>query len=142
MKVLIKWSKTMQTRDAVQVISLPRVTNRAICPYKALKTLKKLYPMTEMHAVCQVRKPSGWQPLTDTRVRKALNSINITLGLDPHFFTYHSGMGQYLHTTPMSPYSRSKRHGMWSSECVWRYIQSDYVSGEALAISLAAVINA
>ena len=73
----------MQTRDAVQVISLPKVTNRAMCPYKALKALRKLYPMTEMHSVFQVRTPSGWQPLMDTRVRKDLKSINIALGLNP-----------------------------------------------------------
>ena len=39
-KVLIKLSKTLQNRDLVQVISLPKVSNRAICPYRALKTLK------------------------------------------------------------------------------------------------------
>ena len=88
--VLIKWSKTMQDRNTVQVISLPRVSNRAICPFKALRALSRLYPMTETHPVFQVKMPSGWQPLTDSRVRKALKSINMALGLNPHFFTYHS----------------------------------------------------
>ena len=41
-KILIKWSKTMQNRDAVQVISLPKVSNRAICPFRALRALKKI----------------------------------------------------------------------------------------------------
>ena len=39
-KILVKWSRTMQTRDVVQVISMPKVANRAICPYRALKVLK------------------------------------------------------------------------------------------------------
>ena len=51
--------KTMQTRDAVQVISLSKLSNRAMCPYRALKSLKKLYPTAEMHSVFQVRTPSG-----------------------------------------------------------------------------------
>ena len=143
-KVLIKWSKTIQNRDAVQVISLPKVSNRVICPYKALRALFRLHPMTEIHSVFQVKMPSGWQPLTDSRVRKALKSINMALGLNPHFFTYHSfrRSGATFAYNAHVPIQQIKRHGTWSSECVWRYIQSDHVSGEALAMSLAAVINA
>ena len=143
-KILIKWSKTMQNRDAVQVISLPKVSNRAICPFRALKALKKYYPMTAMHSAFQINTSGGWQPLTDSRVRKALKSINMTLGFDPDFFTYHSfcRSGATFVYNVHVPIQQIKHHGTWSSECVWRYIQSDRVSGEALAYSLAAVINA
>ena len=134
----------MQNRDAVQVISLPKVSNRAICPFRALKALKKYYPMTATHSAFQMNTSGGWQPLTDSRVRKALKSINMTLGLDPAFFTYHSfrRSGATFAYNAHVPIQQIKRHGTWSSECVWRYIQSDHVSGEALAYSLAAVINA
>ena len=79
----------MQTRDSVQVISLPKVANLIICSYTALKAVTRLYVMTDIHSV-QVKTSRSWQRLTDTRVRKALKSINMTLGLKPHFFTYHS----------------------------------------------------
>ena len=142
-KVLIKWSKTLQDRDIVQVVSLPKIANRIICPYRAFKALTKLYPMTDSESVFQIKMPSGWQPLTDTRVRKVLKSINMTLGLNPHFFTYHcfqrSG-ATFAHNAHV-PIQQIKHHGTWSSECVWRYIQSDHVSGEELAYSLAAAIN-
>ena len=143
-KILIKWSKTMQNRDAVQVISLPKVSNRAICPFRALKALKKFYPMTATHSAFQIHTSTGWQPLTDSRVRKALKSVNMTLGLDPAFFTYHSfrRSGATFAYNAHVPIQQIKRHGTWSSECVWRYIQSDHVSGEALAFALADVINA
>ena len=35
-KILVKWTKTVQNRDAVQVICLPKLSNPIICPYKAL----------------------------------------------------------------------------------------------------------
>ena len=136
-KILIKWSKTLQDRDKVQVISMPKVANRAICPYRVLKALAMLYPMTDSEYVFQIKMPSGWHPLTDTMVRKVLKSINMTLGLNPHFFPYHcfrrSGatFGHNAHV----PIQQIKRHGTWSSECVWRYIQSDHLSGEELAYS-------
>ena len=130
-------------KDKVQVVSMPKVANRAICPYRALKALAKLYPMTDSECAFQSKMPSGWQPLTDTRVRKVLKSTNMTLGLHSHFFIYHcfrrSG-ATFAHNAHV-PIQQIKRHGTWSSECVWRYIQLDHLSGEELAYSLAAVIN-
>ena len=100
--------------------------------------------MTASNSAFQINTASGWQPLTDSRVRKALKSINITLGLNPHFFSFHSfrRSGATFAYNAHVPIQQIKRHGTWSSECVWRYIQSDHVSGEALALSLAAVIDA
>ena len=60
----------------------------------------KYYPMTATHSAFQINTSGGWQSLTDSRVRKALKSINMTLGLDPAFLTYH------LRITPMPPFSR------------------------------------
>ena len=44
-KGIIKWSKTIQTRDRIQCVSLLKLQNKAICPYSSLKTLYKSYPM-------------------------------------------------------------------------------------------------
>ena len=77
-------------RDAVQVVSLPKLKNKFICPYQALRALVSLYPMSPDESVIQVKVLSGWQPLTDSKVRKCLKSINMTLGLNPHFYIFHS----------------------------------------------------
>ena len=45
-KVLLKWTKTIQTRDRVQCVTLPRLHDKRICPYAALKALFKTYPMS------------------------------------------------------------------------------------------------
>ena len=120
---------------------MPKVANWAICPYRALKVLTKLYLMNDTTSVFQGRMPIGGQQLTDTRVRKALKSINMTLGLNPHFFTYHSfrRYGTTFAHNAHVPIQQIKCHGTWFSE--WRYIQSGHLSGEELAYSLAAVIN-
>ena len=89
-KILIKWSKTMQTRDVAQVVSLPKLKNKIICPFRALKALSTMYPMSADHSAFQIKTQSGWQPLTDTKVRKCLTSINMALGLNPHYYTLHS----------------------------------------------------
>ena len=142
-KIMVKWTKTMQSRDTVQVICLPRLKNSVICPFRALKALYKLYPMSPTTSVFQIHNKSSWQPLTDTKVRKCLKAINVSLGLNPHFFTFHSfrRSGATFAYNSHVPIQQIKRHGTWSSECVWRYIQADHSAGETLAFSLAAAIN-
>ena len=142
-KVMIKWSKTIQTRDRIQCLTLPKLTNRSICPYTALKNLFKLYPMSGLSPLFQIQNSQGLHPLTDSRVRKTLKYINTHLGLRPNFFTFHdfrrSGATFAYHSH--IPMQEIKRHGTWSSECVWDYIQSDHSSGETLADALAKSIN-
>ena len=142
-KILVKWTKTLQNRDTVQVICLPKLSNPLICPFRALKALTKLYPMSPTTSVFQVIGNGGWQPLTDTKVRKCLKVINTALGLNPQFFTFHSfrRSGATFAYNSHVPIQQIKRHGTWLSECVWRYIQADHSAGESLALSLAAAIN-
>ena len=40
------------------------------------------------------------------------------------------------------PIQEINRHGTWSSDCVWQYIQSYHSSGEKLAYALPTSINA
>ena len=144
LKVLLKWSKTMQTRDKVQCVTLPRLKIKLLCPFRAEKALFKLYPMSGLAPLLQIHNDQGWNPLTDSQVRKSLKTINIHLGLSPRFFTFHdfrrSGATYafYSHV----PIQQIKRHGTWSLDCVWSYIQSDHTSGESLADALAECINA
>ena len=113
---LVKWMKTMQNRDTVKVISLPKLKkNRLVCPcpFKTLKALCKLYPMSSVTSVFQVHGNSRWQPLTDTKVRKCLKVINVSLGLNPHFFTFHSfrRSGATFAYNSHVPIQQIKRHG-------------------------------
>ena len=138
-KIMVKWTKTMQNRDTVKVICLPKLKNSVICLFRALKVLCKLYPMSASTSVFQVQGKSGWQSLTDTKVRKCLKAINVSLGLNTHFFTFHSfrrSGATFAYNSHMS-IQQIKLHGPWSSDCVWRYIRA----GENLALSLAAAIN-
>ena len=45
-KIIIKLSKTMQTRDAVQIITLPKLCDKDICHCSSLKNVRCFYPMS------------------------------------------------------------------------------------------------
>ena len=79
----------MQTRDKIQCITLPKLQNKLICPYIALKALFKLYTMSSDSSLFQISSSRGFITLTDSRVRKVLKSINVKLGLNPVFHTFH-----------------------------------------------------
>ena len=141
---MIKWSKTMQTRDEVQIITLPRLTDPELCPRTALKNLKKLYQFSDKTSLFQYHSPSGWCPMIDSKIRNILKSINLKLGLNLSHFTFHSfrKSGATFTFNAHIPIQNIKRHGTWASDCVYRYIQADQSSGEQLASVLADVINA
>ena len=143
-KVLIKWSKTIQTRDKVQCLTLPKLKNKIICPYRALKAIFKAYPMSSDLSLLQLPSQQGLNPMTDSRVRKFFKRINIALDLPSNYFTFHDlrRSGATFAFNSHVPIQDIKRHGTWSSDCVWRYIQLDHSSGETLANALAMSINA
>ena len=141
-KILLKWSKTLQTRDKAHIITLPKLKDTSICPWLALKCLFQCYQMSSTTSLFQIHTSSGWAPLIDSIVRKSLADLNVALGLNPHHFTFHSlrRSGATFAFKAHVPIQDIKRHGTWSSECVWSYIQSDHASGEKLAKSLASTI--
>ena len=143
-KILLKWSKTLQTRDKIQCITLPKLKNKSIFPYIALKVLFKLYTMSSDSSLFEINTHKGLITLTDSRIRKVLKSINVKLGLNPAFHTFHDfrRSGATFAYSSHIPIQDIKRHGTWSSDCVWRYIYSDHSSGESLATTLASTINA
>ena len=43
-KVIVKWSKTLQSRDSVRVIDIPSLGLSPLCPATALKVLLSVTP--------------------------------------------------------------------------------------------------
>ena len=127
LKVLIKWSKTMQTRDKVQCVTLPKLNIKPLCPFRTVKALFKLYPMSGSATLLQIQNDQGSIPLIDSQVRKSLKTINAHLGLSCSFFMFHDfrRSGATYTFNSHFPIQQIKRHGTWSSDCVWSYIQSD-----------------
>ena len=143
MKLLLKWFKTIQTKDRVEILTLPKLVDSDLCPRLALKALFNIYHMSSSSSLFQIHTRNGWVTLIDSKVRKVLSKINVSLGLHRNHFTFHSlrRSGATFAFNAHVPIQDIKRQGTWTSECVWRYIQADQFSGEKLANSLANVIN-
>ena len=134
-KILLKWSKTIQTRDQVKVISLPRLGSNPLCPYRALKFLFHWYNPCNNDPLFQFQYASGWKVLIDSKIRKTLSLINQKLGLAPHFFTFHAfrRSGASLAFNANVPIQEIQVQGTWMLDCVWRYIHDDPTRSSVVA---------
>ena len=141
-KLLLKWSKTIQHRDSVKVITLPRLKSLSICPYAALKDIMRLYAPGSMDPLFQCYTVQGWQVMTDARVRKMLSHINLKMHLPKNYYTFHAfrRSGATLAYRAHAPIQGIKDHGTWTSDCVWRYIQTHQASGSQVAAAFQKVL--
>ena len=144
MLVAIKWSKTMQTRDKIHIIVLPKLNHSILCPVRALKRALSVYKPQRDQPLFQVRTPLGFRVATESRVRKGLSRLNVKLGFDPHHFTFHAfrRSGATCAYNAHVPLQNIKSHGSWASECVWSYIQQNEDRSSEIAASFRRLINA
>ena len=132
--LVIKWSKTLQLRKTMHILYLPFLNND-ICPILALKQLLSSSPAGSNLPLFQFHSANGWAPLTDVRVRKNFKLILSKLGLQNSNLTLHSfrRSGASSALNHQVALQKIERHGLWSSECVWRYIVDTADAGRQVA---------
>ena len=60
LKIKLKWSKTLQTMDEAQVLTLPKLVSSLLCPYRAVKRIMRMYNPLGDQPLFQVQKgPKG-----------------------------------------------------------------------------------
>ena len=135
LKVVIKWTKTIQARDKVHLLTLPRAKGSRLCPYTACRQALRLYAPGHNDPLFQYKIGSTWVVLTDTRIRKCLSKINTKLGFPRNYFTFHAfrRSGATLAYKSQVSVQHIKDHGSWTSDCVWSYIHKDHTAGENIA---------
>ena len=73
--VLVKWSKTLQSRNQVRILKIPYLKKSILCPITALKNLLSITPSGDIKPLFQIKYRQKWVPLTDSRLRRDLASI-------------------------------------------------------------------
>ena len=145
MRITLKWSKTMQTRDKVHIFTLPLLHPSPLCPvYPSLKRALAHYKPPPEHPLFQVRIKDGYRVVTESRLRKTLSKLNVKLGFEPHHFCFHTfrRSGATCAYNAHVPVQTIKSHGSWASHCVWTYIQQDFSRSAQIAASFKNLINA
>ena len=139
--ILVKWTKTMQNKDQIKLITIPKLNN-LLCPVGALQEVLRLVPRRKNAPLFQILDNSAWIPLTDTRVRRHLHSILTVLGMQASGFTFHSfrRSGATFAFQNNVSLQNIKHHGTWSTECVWRYVLESADAGSEVASCFAKLL--
>ena len=135
--LIIKWSKTLQTRDKIKVLKIPSLGSSTLCPVSALRKLLLATPGSKNDPLFQIKCYSKWVPLSDTRLRKAFSTILARINLGAAGVTYHSlrRSGATLAFNLNVPMQDIQSHGTWTSEAVWAYITQDHNASTSVATS-------
>ena len=135
---LIKWSKTLQTRDTIRLLKILSLGASPLCPVKAIQNWLLITPGNENSPLFQIKNEvAQWVPLTDTKVRRNFNQILIRLGLQHSGITLHTfrRSGATLAFNSNVSIQNIQSHGTWTSDCVWRYIVQDHNASQQVADS-------
>ena len=88
--VLVKWPKTMQNNNQVNLISVPGIAGSILCPVCVISNLLALTPKGSNLPLFQYKQNSNWVPLTDTKVRRHFSLIWSRLDLQGSGYTLHT----------------------------------------------------
>ena len=120
-QLLIKWTKTIQTRDSIRLLKIPSLGASPLCPVRAIKNLMDLTPGTENSPLFQIKNERAqWVTLTDTKVRRNFSTILQRLGLSQASMSLHTfrRSGATLAFNSNVSIQSIQSHGTWMSDCV------------------------
>ena len=134
--LLIKWSKTMQTRDTIRILKMPALRTSPLYPVQAIKNLLLLTTGSKNAPLFQIKNEfAQWVPLTDTKVRRNFAQILSRLGLQNSGMSLHTfrRSGATLAFNSNVLIQNIQSHDTWTSDCVWRYIIQDHNASQQVA---------
>ena len=128
LQLVLKWSKTLQAKNAVRIIKLPQLPSSPLCPVNATKKMLKISPGTADSPLFQIKSKSQWLPLTDSQLRMHLKGIMQKLNMSQAGITFHSvrRSGATFAFNANVPMQSIKYHCTWTSDAVWRYTTQDH----------------
>ena len=125
--IVLKWTKTLQARNTVKLISIPQLGLSTLCPIQAMRKMIALHPANNNSPLFTNNNSHSSMILTDSMVRKHLNKILQiikcqTLNITFHSFRRSGATWAFNHNVPLA---QIQSQGTWSSDCVWNYINRD-----------------
>ena len=101
----------------------------------AIRNLLSITPGPKNAPLFQYKTLQGWLPMTDTQVRHHFKIILAKSQLQDANLTFHTfrrSGATYSFNANVS-LQDIQSHGIWTSECVWRYITMDHNASDQVA---------
>ena len=136
-KILVKWTKTIQSRDSVKFVKIPSVGLSPLYPVTALQNVLKLCPGQGKAPLFQVKVNKVWNPVTDSKIRHHFGLVLARLGCSIKDVTFHSfrRSGASFAFNSNVGIQEIQDYGTWTSDCVWRYLTQSPDGGTEVALT-------
>ncbi|KAJ8300225.1 hypothetical protein KUTeg_021744 [Tegillarca granosa] len=124
--IRLRWTKTIQFREKVFEVLLPRIQHELLCPAKAIELMLSL--TVGFDPLGPLFLADVGSVLTYELFRTKLRTALIAAGHDPSNIKGHSfrrGGATWLHKIGI-PLDFIKAIGGWASDCVLRYIDHNF----------------
>ena len=124
MDIILRWSKSRQSRSKFSRVQVPRLQGHPLCPVSAVEALFKAVPLTPSSPCFAYYHQRHLVPLTQVQVRLTLKQFCQSLNLPYQQLGFHgfrrSGVSfLYSHNIPLA---QLKQHGTWSSDAICSYL--------------------
>ena len=140
--LLIKWSKTLQSRSDIRTTPRPLLKNSPLCAVTALHTLLATYPGSSNDLVFCISRPHALVLLTYSFARKFFNKLSDILRISPkltfHDFRRSGATWAFHHGVPLQ---QIMHHGTWKSDAIWSYIQNVPTASSSVSQSFQQHLN-
>lgn len=135
----VRWSKTIQFKQRILHIPLPRMVNSPFCPSAALMLCRHMLPhLTDPFPLFCYPASEGIKPLTHTEFVDCLRNCLSKLGLDPSVYSGHSlrrGGASFALQCGLSS-ELIKLQGDWASNAYEKYLNPSFSLRKQVATTL------
>lgn len=139
LRLLIKWSKTIQARERVLLLPIPVLPDHPLCPVAAYTDMINTFPAAEDKPLFIL--PNG-KPLLASHYTQRLSALVATLGLNNEDYSPHSfrrGGATLAFECQVDPLL-IKSQGDWQSDAYLEYIDLSLDHRVMLTNSLASAV--
>ena len=134
----VRWSKTIQYKERVLLVPLPRIAGSVLCPSQALLLAIKMAPAPIQSPVFQVQSIAGCSFLTHSQFIRRLRESLRMLNIDAHQYSSHSFRrgGASLSLEAGLPADLIQQQGDWRSMAYKRYLDVSLQARVSVAQSM------
>ncbi len=118
---MLKWSKTNQTCDTLNLIPLPEIHNSPLCPVSAYLSMINAIPSRSSNDPLLLYFDTR-KALTTNTLSKFLRTFSATLCIPPLTMHQFRRLGAQLVYRAGLDFVHIKKHGCWVSDPFWHYI--------------------
>ena len=139
----VRWSKTIQYRQRILHIPIPRIQGSPLCPSQALILALRLCDAPPSAPLFTYMTPKGWLPLTGHTFQCKLHSFLTRLNIDPSDYSGHSFRrdGASFALECGLPTEVIKAQGDWASSAYESYVNPSWDMRKQLAETLGSHIK-